>query len=91
MHFQNALQEVPRVLVQINVGRMKFNNNIIQLILPTEKFSVTPIIPAIHYLAILYELQITLRKKQTLKINDYQNMQRWIKVRRRKRMTSNKW
>ena len=82
---------MPRVLVQINVGRMKFSN--IQLILPTEKFSVTPIIPAIQYLAILYKLQITLRKKQTLIINDYQNMQWWIKVRRRrrKRMTSNKW
>ena len=82
---------MPRVLVQINVGRMKFSNNIIQLILPTAKFSVTLIIPAIQYLAILYKLQIARRKKQTLKINDYQNMQQWIKVRRRKRMTSNKW
>ena len=78
-------KKCPEFLVQINVGRMKFSN--IQLILPTAKLSVTLIIPAIQYLAILYELQITLRKKQTLKINDYQNMQRWIKVRRR----SNKW
>ena len=85
MHFKKCLE----FLVQINVGRMKFSN--IQLILPNAKFSVTPIIPAIQYLAILYKLQITLRKKQTLKINDYQNMQQWIKVRRRRRMTSNKW
>ena len=38
---------------------MKFSNNIIQLILPTAKFSVTPIIPAIHYLANSYIVQIT--------------------------------